>query len=481
MPSSLRELLDAAQPLHVLLGVEAGVLRRTLGGDQAARLVDAKRLRMHARQLGGQPRSCRRRGGDRRGGSPVPAHILPGQQPLARVSVHDCRQVVDSLALLARKRARDVDQQFVVDVAAPAAAELRRTLAAQPLHRAVLRARGNAYALGRRERRHLDRGAADRLGDRDRHLDLEVVALAREDRRLAHARNHVEVSGGAVARACLALPRQSHPTAVADAAQDIHAVALDLARSPGAVAGRAGLLDLRTSAAALPAGLEDREQPLRFGLDPAALAARADRRRGARLGARPAAGRTGRRERHRDRDLCALHRLGKRDMYFGLQVAAALGASGAGAPAGVAEEVGDDVPEAAEVPAAKRVRVETAAEHAAARVIGFALLGVGQDRVRLLDLLEALLGLLVVGVGIRVVLARKLAIGLLDLLGGGLVVEAERPVGVLYRGHALYLARDHHAGRTEHGAVRAVALLDDVERESRLGAVLVAHRKGLVL
>ena len=69
----------------------------------------------------------------------------------------------------------------------------------------------------------------------------------------------------------------------------------------------------------------------------------------------------------------------------------------------------------------------------AALVVLLALLGVGQDRVRLLDLLEALLGLLVARVLVRVVLARELAVGLLDLLGGGLLVDAERLVWIALR------------------------------------------------
>ena len=71
----------------------------------------------------------------------------------------------------------------------------------------------------------------------------------------------------------------------------------------------------------------------------------------------------------------------------------------------------------------------------AALVVLLALLGVGQDRVRLLHLLEALLGLLVARVLVRVVLARELAVGLLDLVGRGLLVDAERPVWILHRGH----------------------------------------------
>ena len=76
-----------------------------------------------------------------------------------------------------------------------------------------------------------------------------------------------------------------------------------------------------------------------------------------------------------------------------------------------------------------------------------ALLGVGQDRVGLLDLLEALLGVLVAVVRVRVVLARQLAVGLLDLLVGGLLVDAERLVRVLHRRHG-YAETTTRAGRS---------------------------------
>jgi DNA-binding transcriptional MerR regulator len=45
-------LLDAAQALHVVLGVEARALRGALGLDQPTRLVHAQRLRVHLGQLG---------------------------------------------------------------------------------------------------------------------------------------------------------------------------------------------------------------------------------------------------------------------------------------------------------------------------------------------------------------------------------------------------------------------------------------------
>ena len=62
---------------------------------------------------------------------------------------------------------------------------------------------------------------------------------------------------------------------------------------------------------------------------------------------------------------------------------------------------------------------------AVAVVLG-ALLGVGEHVVRLVDLLEALLGRLVARVHVRVVLAGELPEGRLDLLLGGVLLDAER-------------------------------------------------------
>ena len=152
------------------------------------------------------------------------------------------------------------------------------------------------------------------------------------------------------------------------------------------------------------------------------------------------------RQRHGDRDLRTLHRLVERDVHLGLQVAAALGPVGRAPadPAG-AEEVGEDVPDPAEAAKAagaaagpERARIE-AAEDPAAGVVALALLGVGQNVVGLLDLLEALLGRLVALVAVRVVLPRELPVGLLDLVRRGLLVDPEDVVWILDRGHS-YLA-----------------------------------------
>ena len=87
------------------------------------------------------------------------------------------------------------------------------------------------------------------------------------------------------------------------------------------------------------------------------------------------------------------------------------GAPGPPGPPGRAAEAGD------------------AAEHAA-RVVLLALLRVLERVVGGLHLLEALLGRRVVRVAIGVVLAGELAVGTLELLVGGLLVDAEDVVEI---------------------------------------------------
>src|SRR5206468_3868392 len=147
---------------------------------------------------------------------------------------------------------------------------------------------------------------ADRLGDRQRHLDLEVVALGLEHRGRLHARDDVEVAGRAAAATGLALAGQAHARAVLDAGRDVDPVALDGAHRTAALACRAGVVDDRPRAAALRARLGDREQPLALALDAATLAARAHARRRARLGAGARARRARRGRRHRQRHLRAV-------------------------------------------------------------------------------------------------------------------------------------------------------------------------------
>ena len=138
--------------------------------------------------------------------------------------------------------------------------------------------RRDAQLLAPVQRRHLDLGAADRLGDRERDLDLDVVALALEHRAVAHARDDVQVAGGPPLRPGSPLPASRTREPSRTPAGMFTRYFLPCARRPSPSQVGHGSSMIAPGAAAARARLGDREQALALGLDAAALAARADLR-----------------------------------------------------------------------------------------------------------------------------------------------------------------------------------------------------------
>ena len=116
----------------------------------------------------------------------------------------------------------------------------------------------------------------------------------------------------------------------------------------------------------------------------------------------------------------------------------AQGAIGQGDPTGAVTGTAKDVAEAEDVTEptenvlepGKHIRIEaTGGRTAKARVpeavVHVALVGVGQDRIRLSRFLEGLLGGSVARVAVRVVLERQLPVGALDLLLARVLRDAE--------------------------------------------------------
>src|SRR5206468_3334703 len=151
------------------------------------------------------------------------------------------------------------------------------------------------------------------------------------------------------------------------------------------------------------AGALEREEALGLADAAGAAAVRTGLRLGAGLGAGAGAGLA----RHRGRDAhlrgFAGERLFQADLHVVAQIGAALGAIAAPAPAGHAENALEDVGEGGAETGAEIVR---AAAHAlleggmAEAVIGGTLVGVFEDLVGLVDLLEALLARRVPGIAV---------------------------------------------------------------------------------
>ena len=71
---------------------------------------------------------------------------------------------------------------------------MRHSSPAQPERLAALGARRDDQGCGAGERRHLDAPAKDRLRQGNRHLGVQVVALADENRVTAHPGAHEEIA-----------------------------------------------------------------------------------------------------------------------------------------------------------------------------------------------------------------------------------------------------------------------------------------------
>ena len=205
---------------------------------------------------------------------------------------------------------------------------------------------------------------------------------------------------------------------------------------PGAVTLRARLLDHGAVAATARARLRKREESLPLGDDAAAVALRADDRRRAGLRARTAAIRARDGQLDRDLRLGAAQRVLEREPHLGLDVGAAhrlrrarTAARRRGfpkipprmSPRSTCQSTLPKLTSPPPGPGAAAVRRAEA-------VVVLPLLLVGEDVVRGLHLLEALLRGLVAGVRVGVVLARELAVRLLDLVLRSALLDAERVV-----------------------------------------------------
>src|SRR5437879_7512987 len=113
-----------------------------------------------------------------------------------------------------------------------------------------------------------------------------------------------------------------------------------------------------------------------------------------------------------------LERILEREVDLDLEIAAPLGARLRSSPAAVAEEASEEIAEVVDVEVAE---VDVAALRASPPIRGaegvvlLALLGIRENVVGALDLLEALLGVRIARIAVRVVLAGELGVGVLDL------------------------------------------------------------------
>src|SRR5690606_19466872 len=247
-------------------------------------------------------------------------------------------------------------------------------------------------------------------GEADRHIAMQVAALAAEDRMRPDPHFHVQVARRTAILSRLAFAGEANAVAGVHAGGNLHRQGADFLLAAAAAAVRARFRDHGAGAMALGAGLLDGEETLLHADLAGAAAGAAGLRRAAGARARAAATVAGGHARHADLDGVAEDRLFQVEHHFVTQVGAAEDAPSA-PPAAAAEDV-------AHVGAAEPATAETAGggieTGMAELVIGGTLLRVGKHFIGFLDLLEVRLRFLVPRVAVRVILHGKTPVCLLQ-------------------------------------------------------------------
>ena len=332
----------------------------------------------------------------------------------------------------------DADQQ----VALVSAADAGEALAFDAELGTGLGALGDVILDLAREGGDVDVRAQGGLGEGNRHVQQQGCAVPLEELVGTDGDGHVQVAGGAAVHAGAALAVQDDALAVGDAGGHLDVGrALD-ALDARAAAGGALVGDDFAGAAAGGAGPGD-EHEAALGPDLAgALAGRAGLGLGAGLGAGAAAGGAGLLAVELKGLFAAHGRFLKGELELVLQVLACLGRVAALAvhAAHAAEELVENAPHAAQVAEAGKVEAAAGAPEGillravhAELVVACPLFRVGQDLVGLVQLLEAGLGVFIVGMQIRVTFLGQLPVGLFDVFLGGVLRDAQHLVIISFR------------------------------------------------
>src|SRR5437773_546074 len=117
------------------------------------------------------------------------------------------------------RRHDDLDGAVEIPVAA---ARAGHPLAGETNSAPVLRFRRDAKGDPTLERRHSNFSAQHRFMHRDREVDAEVVAIAREERMRLHPNAEVRVPGRTSAHAGIPLPRKADPLPILHPRRDLH-------------------------------------------------------------------------------------------------------------------------------------------------------------------------------------------------------------------------------------------------------------------
>ena len=316
--------------------------------------------------------------------------------------------------------------------------EYRHAFAPYAKRGSRLRAFGDLQLVFSFKRRNHNLDAERSLRKRNRNHAVQVVALALKEGVLLDMQDYIQVTGRPAKRARLAQAVETNSRAVLHSRRDLGFDRALAQQAAFAFALRAGIGDHTARALAGWAGSSDAKKALLIPdlasatARPASNCSFAGRRT---VSAAPVAGLMA-------ADIHLL--LGAEDRFikFKVQVFAKIGSAlGAAAttPAlaehiAETENVAEDVAKILEDGGIESSRTSSAAAHASMpeAVIQRALLAVGEDGIRFSDLLEFVFRVRIVGVAVRMVRHRELAVSALDFNVGGRTGNTEHLVIIAF-------------------------------------------------
>src|SRR5690606_12947576 len=336
-------------------------------------------------------------------------------------------ELVQQLALRGGQVDRGFHHHLAVQIARGAAAHRLHALVAQAEDPAGLGLGGDADLGFAAEGRHAHRVPERRLREADRHFAVQVVAVALEDVVRTHAHFDIQIARLGARGPGLAFAGKADAVTTVDAGRHLHRQHLFLFHAAIAAAGRTGTLEGLAAAMAGRARLLHREDAALEAHLAVAVAGVAGLERPV-FGTAAPAGLAFDQGGQVDAALHAGDGLFQVELHHIADVGTAARTARASTAEDVAEDVAKDV---AHVRTAAEAGAGVAATHAmfargvAVLVAHAALAAVGQHLVGLLALLERRFGGVVAGVAVGVVLHRAAAIGLLQLVLGGIAADAE--------------------------------------------------------
>src|SRR5690554_290862 len=289
-------------------------------------------------------------------------------------------------------------------------------LAAQPEQFAGLGFRRNLKLDPSIQRRHFQLATQGRIGKADRHLAVEILAIAHKNPVFTHRDLHIQVTRRPTIDARLAFARQTDPITRINTRRHLHRQGFLLFHIACTMTGLTGCADRLARTTTAGTGLLYRKEPLLHPDLTGAMTGATSFRLGPRFRARRMAGTAFDVSGYPDLDGGTADRFFQVQLQGVAQITTPVGTSAPTAAEDVTEHIAKDITEAGAAAKATRTgRSRSINSGMTELVIGRPAVGIGQHLIGFSGFFELVFSLFITRVAVRVILHGETTIGLLDL------------------------------------------------------------------